>query len=202
MGNPPELPPAPAGLPAPIELGRDALGSFDPTSEREWLCTNGIGGFAAGTVSLLNTRRYHGLLFAALRPPVDRIALVAKLDVTVRYGGSSWQLATIESLQKFHHYYGDEFKIECPTGSGNFVSLDDAAREVSARLTRIFLKDEQGSRPAFSQYPRLQQDEHFRDHVLFYEYFHGDTGRGVGAAHQTGWTGLVAKLLQPRRRDK
>ncbi len=83
-------------VPVSIELGRDALGSFDQTSEREWLCTNGLGGFAAGTVSLLNTRRYHGLLFAALRPPVDRVALVAKLDVTVGYGDNSWQLATNE----------------------------------------------------------------------------------------------------------
>ena len=143
------------------------------------------------------------------------------MDLSVRYlpaesdsglfgGNSNWRgpiwfpvnYLLIESLQKFHHYYGDDFKIECPTGSGKFVSIDDAAREIAARLTRIFLKDEHGKRPVFSQYPRLQHDEHFRDHVLFYEYFHGDTGRGVGAAHQTGWTGLVAKLLQPRQRAR
>jgi hypothetical protein len=80
------------------------------------------------------------------------------------------------------------------------VSIDDAAREIASRLTRIFLKDKDGRRPVYAQHPRLQQDPHFRDHVLFYEYFHGDTGRGVGASHQTGWTGLVAKLLQPRHR--
>ena len=79
-----------------MDLGRDALGSFEQTSQREWLCTNGIGGFAAGTVSLLNTRRYHGLLLAALRPPVDRVALVSKLDVTLQYGGATTQLATNE----------------------------------------------------------------------------------------------------------
>jgi hypothetical protein len=143
------------------------------------------------------------------------------MDLSVQYlpgesnsglfgGNSNWRgpiwfpvnYLLIESLQKFHHYYGDEFRVECPTGSGRFVSLDDAARELSARLTRIFLKDGQGRRPVFAQYPRLQTDEHFRDHVLFYEYFHGDSGRGVGASHQTGWTGLVAKLLQPRRREK
>jgi len=143
------------------------------------------------------------------------------MDLSVRYlpaesdsglfgGNSNWRgpiwfpvnYLLIESLQKFHHYYGDDFKIECPTGSGKFVSIDDAAREIAARLTRIFLKDEHGKRPVFSHYSRLQNDEHFRDHVLFYEYFHGDTGRGVGAAHQTGWTGLVAKLLQPRRRSR
>jgi predicted glycogen debranching enzyme len=104
------------GLPAPIELGRDALGSFEQTSRREWLCTNGIGGFAAGTVSLLNTRRYHGLLFAALRPPVERVALVAKLDVTAHYGGATWQLATNEfadgtiAPQGFRHL--ESFRLE------------------------------------------------------------------------------------------
>ncbi len=104
----------------------------------------------------------------------------------------------IESLQKFHHYYGDDFKIECPTGSGRFVSLNEVANELACRLTRIFLADERGARPVFAHHPRLQTDPHFRDYVLFYEYFHGDSGRGVGASHQTGWTGLVAKLLLPR----
>ena len=104
----------------------------------------------------------------------------------------------IESMQKFHHYYGDEFKIECPTGSGRLVSIDAAAREIVRRLTRLFLKDRDGLRPVLSQYPAQQKDPHFRDYVLFHEYFHGDTGRGAGASHQTGWTGLIAKLLQPR----
>jgi hypothetical protein len=121
-------------------------------------------------------------------------------------GNSNWRgpiwfpvnYLLIESLQKFHHYYGDDFKVECPTGSGNFVTLGEAAEEVSRRLQRIFLKDGEGRRPVYGHHPRLQADEHFRDYVHFYEYFHGDTGRGVGAAHQTGWTGLVAKLIQPR----
>jgi hypothetical protein len=107
----------------------------------------------------------------------------------------------IESLQKFHHYYGDDFKIECPTGSGVFMTIDEVASELSRRLTRIFLKDESGARPVYGHHPRMQRDPHFRDHVLFYEYFHGDNGRGVGASHQTGWTGLVAKLLMPRRHE-
>jgi hypothetical protein len=131
--------------------------------------------------------------------------LAAESDSGLFGGNSNWRgpiwfpvnYLLIESLQKFHHYYGDDFKVECPTGSGQFVSLDAVAREISARLTRIFLKDGNGRRPVLSQYPRQQTDEHFRDHVLFYEYFHGETGRGVGASHQTGWTGLVAKLLQP-----
>jgi hypothetical protein len=133
--------------------------------------------------------------------------LPAESDSGLFGGNSNWRgpiwfpvnYLLIESLQKFHHYYGDDFKIECPTGSGTFVTIEQAAGEIAARLIRIFLKDEHGRRPVFAQYPRMQNDEHFRDHVLFYEYFHGDTGRGVGASHQTGWTGLVAKLLQPRQ---
>ena len=104
----------------------------------------------------------------------------------------------IESLQKFHHYYGDDFRIECPTGSGKLMSLDEAANELACRLTRIFLTDERGVRPLYANHARLQSDPHFRDYLLFYEYFHGDSGRGIGASHQTGWTGLVAKLLLPR----
>nr|WP_294502995.1 glucosidase [uncultured Rhodopila sp.] len=133
--------------------------------------------------------------------------LPAESDSGLFGGNSNWRgpiwfpvnYLLIESLQKFHHYYGDDFKIECPTGSGTFVTIDQAATEIASRLTRIFLKDQHGRRPVFAQYPRMQTDEHFCDHVLFYEYFHGDTGRGVGASHQTGWTGLVAKLLQPRQ---
>jgi hypothetical protein len=81
------------------------------------------------------------------------------------------------------------------------VTIEQVAEELSRRLCRIFLRDEQGRRATFGDHSKLQNDLHFRDHVLFYEYFHGDTGRGVGASHQTGWTGVVAKLLQPRRRE-
>jgi hypothetical protein len=108
----------------------------------------------------------------------------------------------IESLQKFHHYYGDDFKIECPTGSGNFLTLAQVADELSRRLSRIFLRDSSGRRAAFGDCAKLQSDPHFRDHLRFFEYFHGDNGRGCGASHQTGWTGLVAKLLQPRHEHK
>ncbi len=133
----------------------------------------------------------------------------AESDTGLFGGNSNWRgpiwfpvnYLIIESLQKFHHYYGDDFKIECPTGSGVFMSIREVADELSRRLARIFLKDEHGRRPVYAHHPQLQDDPHFRDHVLFYEYFHGDTGRGVGASHQTGWTGLVAKLLMPRSRD-
>ena len=122
-------------------------------------------------------------------------------------GNSNWRgpiwfpvnYLLIESLQKFHHYYGDDFKVECPTGSGNMLTLEQVAEELGRRLIRIFMRDGQGRRAVFGEHPKLQHDPHFRDHLLFYEYFHGDNGRGVGASHQTGWTGLVAKLLQPRR---
>jgi hypothetical protein len=121
-------------------------------------------------------------------------------------GNSNWRgpiwmpvnYLIIESLQKFHHYYGDEFKIECPTGSGKFVTINEVADELSLRLSRLFLKGADGQRPVLKYHPKLASDPHFKDYVLFHEYFHGDTGRGVGASHQTGWTGLVAKLLQPR----
>ena len=126
---------------------------------------------------------------------------------TYAFGGNSnWRgpiwmpvnFLIIESLQKFHHYYGDDFKVECPVGSGQMVTLSDAANELAQRLTRIFLMDDRGERPVFALHPKMQRDPHFRDHLLFFEYFHGDSGRGVGASHQTGWTGLIAKLLMPR----
>ena len=122
-------------------------------------------------------------------------------------GNSNWRgpiwfpvnYLIIESLQKFHHYYSDDFKVECPTGSGRFLSLAEVADELTRRLSRLFLRDEDGRRPVHGDNEKLQRDPHFKEHLLFYEYFHGDTGRGVGASHQTGWTGLIAKLLQPRR---
>jgi hypothetical protein len=122
-------------------------------------------------------------------------------------GNSNWRgpiwmplnYLLIESLQKFHHYYGDDFRVECPTGSGRYLSLLEIADELSRRLTRLFRKDEQGRRPCIGPHTKLATDPHFRDYLPFHEYFHGDSGRGLGAAHQTGWTGLVAKLLHPRK---
>jgi hypothetical protein len=102
----------------------------------------------------------------------------------------------IESLQKFHHYFGDEFKVECPVGSGQMLTLWGVAAELSRRLSRIFLRDAEGRRPVFGSSEKFQNDPHWRDLILFHEYFNGDDGSAVGASHQTGWTGLVAKLLQ------
>jgi hypothetical protein len=95
-------------------------------------------------------------------------------------------------------YYGDDFKVECPTGSGHYITIDLVAGELSCRLIRLFLWNEEGVRPVHGAHERLQHDPHFRDYINFHEYVHGETGRGLGASHQTGWTGLVAKLLQPR----
>jgi hypothetical protein len=119
-------------------------------------------------------------------------------------GNSNWRgpiwfpvnYLLIESLQKFHYYLGDDFKVECPTGSGQMMTLWEVAAEISRRLSRIFLRDTEGRRPVFGQIEKFQTDPHWQDLVLFHEYFHGDDGAGIGASHQTGWTGLVAKLLQ------
>jgi hypothetical protein len=108
----------------------------------------------------------------------------------------------IESLLRFHSYYGDDFKIECPVGSGTMLHLGEIAAELSRRLCRIFLRDAQGRRAIFGDSPIEQNDPHFRDYVLFYEYFHGETGRGLGASHQTGWSALVALLLRSYSAEK
>ncbi len=102
----------------------------------------------------------------------------------------------IESLQRFDHFFRGEFKVECPTGSGRLLTLWEAATELSRRLSRIFLPEADGRRPVHGGFGTFQTDPHWKDLILFYEYFHGDTGAGIGASHQTGWTGLVAKLLQ------
>ena len=104
----------------------------------------------------------------------------------------------IESLQRFHNYLGDDFQVECPTGSGNMMNLWEVALEIEARLIKIFVKDETGNRPVYGGREIFQNDPHWQDLILFYEYFHGDNGAGLGASHQTGWTGLVAKLIQQR----
>ena len=100
----------------------------------------------------------------------------------------------IESLRRFHHYYGDNYKIEYPTGSGKEMTLLQVSQKLCERLMSLFKKDENGKRPTFGDNP-IFQDEHFKDNILFYEYFHGDNGRGIGASHQTGWTGLIADII-------
>jgi hypothetical protein len=119
-------------------------------------------------------------------------------------GNSNWRgpiwmpvnAMIIRALQNFYLYYGDNFKIECPTGSGKMMNLFEVSKEIADRLTNMFLRDNQGRRPVYGGTEKFQSDPHWRDHILFYEYFHGDNGAGLGASHQTGWTGLVAKIIQ------
>jgi hypothetical protein len=119
-------------------------------------------------------------------------------------GNSNWRgpvwfpvnFLIIESLQQFHHYYSEDFLVECPTGSSHLMSLNQIADGLSARLIRIFTRDPNGRRPVFGDNETFQNNPHWRDYIPFHEYFHGDNGAGLGASHQTGWTGLVAKLIQ------
>jgi hypothetical protein len=130
--------------------------------------------------------------------------LPAESDSGMFGGNSNWRgpiwmpvnVLLIRALLNFYQYYGDDFRIECPTGSGRLMNLFEVAREISDRLTRIFLRDANGQRPVYGGTRKFQEDTHWRDHILFYEYFHGDNGAGLGASHQTGWTGAVAKLIQ------
>jgi hypothetical protein len=129
--------------------------------------------------------------------------LPAESDTGMFGGNSNWRgpiwmpvnVVLIRALLQFYVYYGDNFKIECPTGSGNWMNLFDVAKEIANRLTRIFLRDKSGRRPVYGATDKFQSDPHWKDCILFYEYFHGDNGAGLGASHQTGWTGLVAKLI-------
>jgi hypothetical protein len=135
---------------------------------------------------------------------VHRVGYEPGESATPLFGGNSnWRgpvwfplnYLLIEALQKFHHYLGEEYKVECPTGSGTMMTLWEVAGDISRRLNRLFLPDAHGRRPANGPDERFQT-RYWRDLIFFHEYFHGDTGAGLGASHQTGWTGLVAKLLQ------
>jgi Glycosyl hydrolase family 63 C-terminal domain len=130
--------------------------------------------------------------------------LPAESDSGMFGGNSNWRgpiwmpvnVMIIRALLNFYAYYGDNFKIECPTGSGKMMNLFEVSKDIADRLSRIFLRDERGKRPVYGGAEKFQSDPHWRDHILFYEYFHGDNGAGLGASHQTGWTGCVAKLIQ------
>jgi hypothetical protein len=129
--------------------------------------------------------------------------LPAESDNGMFGGNSNWRGPVwmpvngliVRGLLNLYGFYGDELKVECPTGSGRMMTLYEVAGEISRRLARIFLRDETGRRPVYGGAARFQDDPHWRDLVLFYEYFHGDDGAGLGASHQTGWTGIVARLM-------
>jgi hypothetical protein len=170
--------------------------------ETEFLAEHGVRALSRFHLEHPFVLDYHGAHNVVKYVPGDS-------ETGVFGGNSNWRgpiwmpvnFLIVESLQKFHYYYGDDFKVECPTGSGRFLTLLEIAEEIGARLTRLFLRDQNGRRACFGDDEKRQRDPHFRDCLPFHEYFHGDTGKGLGASHQTGWTGLIAKLLQPRRRE-
>jgi hypothetical protein len=152
------------------------------------------------------SRRHHDHPYVVTVHGVEhRVSYEPAESSTALFGGNSnWRgpvwfpvnYLLIESLQKFHHFYGDDLKVPCPTGSERVMNLWDVAAELSHRLTRIFLRNAGGARPVYGGVRKFQDDPHWRDLVLFHEYFNGDDGAGIGASHQTGWTGLVAKLIE------
>jgi hypothetical protein len=125
-------------------------------------------------------------------------------------GNSNWRgpiwmpcnYLLVEALERYHHFYGDDLRVECPVGSGRMLNLNEVARELSARLGRIFLAGDDGHRPCHAGDARFATDPHWRDLVLFHEYFHGETGRGVGASHQTGWTALAIRFIEDLARGR
>ncbi|MEX5212994.1 MAG: glucosidase [Nitrospiraceae bacterium] len=165
--------------------------------EREFLSPHGIR-------ALSQYHREHPYIFSTMDME-HRVDYEPAESSTGLFGGNSnWRgpvwfpvnYLLVESLQKFHYFLGDQFKVECPTGSGHLMNLWEVAGDLSRRLVRTFLRDGNGQRPVYGGTDLFRTDPHWRDLILFYEYLHGDNGAGVGACHQTGWTGLVAKLIQ------
>ncbi len=160
-----------------------------------------------GVRSLSQIHRDHPYVFQAGQEE-QRVAYVPGDSTTHIFGGNSnWRgpvwfpinYLLIEALERYHHFYGEKLMIECPTGSGKMMNLKQVASELGRRMGNLFLRNESGKRPFAGDDPRFANDPHWRDLVLFHEYFHGDNGRGLGASHQTGWTALVAPLLESRR---
>ena len=182
------------GLVNPARLRRILTRMLD---ENEFLSPYGIR-------SLSCYHAEHPYVFAAGGEEFRVSYLPAESDSGMFGGNSNWRgpiwvptnVLIIRGLLHYFAYYGDAFEIECPTGSGKMMNLFEIAREIADRLTRIFLRDESDRRPVFGGAEKFQRDPYWRDHLLFYEYFHGDNGAGIGASHQTGWTGLVGGLIE------
>ncbi|MDF0644617.1 MAG: glucosidase [Nitrospira sp.] len=157
-----------------------------------------------GIRSLSKFHQQHPYVFHVAGQEYRVDYLPAESNTGMFGGNSNWRgpvwmpvnAMIIRALLAYHLYYGDNFKIECPTGSGRMMNLFEVSKDIADRLTRIFLRDTQGKRPVYGGSKTFQDDPHWRDHILFYEYFHGDNGAGLGASHQTGWTGLVAKMIE------
>jgi len=171
--------------------------------EKEFLSPFGIRSVSA-------IHREHPYVFR-LNGEEHRVGYDPGESTTDLFGGNSnWRgpvwfpvnYLLIEALERYHHFYGDSFRVECPTGSGRLMNLDQVARELASRMTRIFLPDEKGRRPCHGGDPKYATDPGWRDLVLFHEYFHGDNGRGVGASHQTGWTALVTRTIEALAQER
>jgi hypothetical protein len=164
--------------------------------ENEFLGPHGIR-------SLSRYHRDHPFVFHIEGRAYDVSYLPSESNTGMFGGNSNWRgpvwmpvnALLIRALLNLYSFYGDDFKVECPTGSGNRTTLFEVAKEISRRLTSTFLRDVNGRRPVYGGTEKFQTDPHWRDLILFYEYFHGDNGAGLGASHQTGWTGIVARLL-------
>jgi glycogen debranching enzyme len=207
IDNRPDITAGVACMRSPGVAGRRLFAVVDPArlrrvlklmlDETEFLSPYGIRGLSSAHKNQPYSLRLDGHSYQVHYEP-------AESSSGLFGGNSNWRgpvwfpvnFLLIESLQKFHHYLGDAFKVEFPTGSGRQLTLWEVSAELSRRLSSIFLRDARGLRPVFGDSDKQQRDPHFRDYLHFYEYFHGDDGSGVGASHQTGWTGLVAKLLQ------
>jgi hypothetical protein len=165
--------------------------------EREFLSPHGVRSLSRAHLDHPYSYWVHGQEYKVSYLP-------AESDTGMFGGNSNWRgpvwmpvnVMLIRALLQFYEYYGNTFRIDCPTGSGRSMNLFEVAREISTRIERLFLRDSSGRRPVFGGAEKFQTDPQFRDHLLFYEYFHGDNGAGLGASHQTGWTGLVATLIQ------
>jgi hypothetical protein len=166
--------------------------------ESEFLSTYGIRALSKSHEETPFTVSLQGQQLTAQYTPAE--------GVSSMFGGNSnWRgpiwlpmnYLIVESLRRFYHYYGDEFKVEYPTHSGKFITLYEVCMQLAKRMSNIFLRDENGRRAVFGTQEKMQTDPNFKDYILFYEYFHGDNGRGVGASHQTGWTALIARFLFP-----
>jgi len=157
-----------------------------------------------GIRSLSKFHQNHPYVFHAGGQEYRVDYLPAESNTGMFGGNSNWRgpiwmpvnVMLVRGLLQYYLYYGDDFKIECPTGSGRMMNLFEVSKEIADRLTRMFLRDEKGRRPIYGGTEKFQNDPHWKDHILFHEYFHGDNGAGLGASHQTGWTGAVALIIQ------
>jgi hypothetical protein len=156
-----------------------------------------------GIRALSKYHKEHPYVFEAHGHKLSVEYLPGESDSSFFGGNSNWRgpiwfpvnYLLLESLLKFYNYFGEEFKIEYPTNSGKFMDLRQVTKEIAEKLMKIFCEDEHGRKPVFGDSEKFQKDPHFKDYILFYEYFHGDTGEGLGASHQTGWTGLIAEII-------